>query len=74
MRCIRIREFLSAYIDDMADLNETQMITEHIEHCIWCRRELEHLKYCQNILKRLEEPELPDGFTIDLHRKLMKER
>ncbi len=72
MRCFKVRSLLSAYLDDMLDINETRMVKDHLRHCAFCTRELEDLKYCRSIMYLLEEPVLPEGFAIDLHRKLIK--
>ncbi len=73
MKCFRIRTLFSAFLDDMTDMHDTEMIKDHLKHCICCERELENLKMCQNILEQMEEPKLPEGFALDLHRRLMKE-
>lgn len=72
MKCERIREQMSAYIDN--EINEVDKIKfeKHIAECSHCKEEYELLmevvKECSNI----NEEELPENFREELHYKLQK--
>lgn len=74
MRCEQIKEHLSAYMDQMTNERENQLIEAHLAKCESCRRELEQLQLIHSLLVNLDAPQIPDRFADDLHWRLLKER
>ncbi|KUG03884.1 hypothetical protein ASZ90_018664 [hydrocarbon metagenome] len=74
MNCFKIRKLLSAFIDDRTDIRDTEMIIDHLRYCRCCEREFDDLKLCRNILMQMEQPDLPEGFALALHKRLIKEK
>lgn len=74
MRCEQIKEHLSAYMDQMTDERENQLIEAHLAECKTCRQELEQLQLMHSLLVNLDAPQIPDRFADDLHKSLLKER
>lgn len=74
MRCEQIKENLSAYMDQMTNGHENQLIEAHLSECETCRQELEQLQLLHALLANLNEPQIPDGFAEDLHARLLEGR
>lgn len=74
MRCEQIKENLSAYMDQMTNGHENQLIEAHLAECVTCRQELEQLQLLHALLANLDEPQIPDGFAEDLHGRLLEGR
>lgn len=55
MRCEKVRELLSDYID--GELEESSQVEEHLHSCGECRRELESLRKVGELLREMGEPE-----------------
>lgn len=72
MKCERIRQLMSAYIDN--EMNEVDKIKfeKHIATCPQCKEEYELLKDIVNECSDVNEVELPENFREELHNMLLK--
>lgn len=59
MRCERVREKLSAFVDGELSENEHRGIASHLESCESCFREYEELKKLEVLLSNLERVDAP---------------
>jgi hypothetical protein len=73
MRCKRIRDLLSLYIDKMTDEQETQAVEAHLSLCAACREELRQLKSLCHTMHELKSPPLMANALDDLHQRLLEE-
>ncbi|MGB4304297.1 MAG: zf-HC2 domain-containing protein [Syntrophomonadaceae bacterium] len=73
MRCEQIKEHLSAYMDQMTNERENQLVEAHLAECESCRQELEQLQLIHSLLVNLDAPQIPDRFAEDLHMRLLSE-
>jgi len=62
MECKGIREILSAYLEGIASLEEKRLIEEHLRSCQRCSTALEDLRKTGELLKGMEEVEVPPWF------------
>ena len=74
MRCEQIKEHLSAYMDQMTNERENQLVEAHLTECESCRQELEQLQLIHSLLVNLDAPQIPDRFAEDLHMRLLSEK
>jgi hypothetical protein len=74
MRCKRIRDLLSPYIDKMTDEQETQAVEAHLKLCARCREELRQLESLCHMIHELKTPPLMDNALGDLHQRLLEEQ
>ncbi|SKC64227.1 DUF4349 domain-containing protein [Maledivibacter halophilus] len=72
MRCDKVKEILSLYIDNQLDDGENKEIENHIKMCEECNREYEDLLFIKKLLSETPQAQLPEGFKADLHDKLVK--
>ncbi|MBM7582585.1 hypothetical protein JOD02_001442 [Caldicoprobacter guelmensis] len=70
MDCGVVQELISLYIDGELDKERAQQLEGHIEDCIDCRRKFERMKAAVQMVRRLEEEELPVGFVDRLCARL----
>lgn len=73
MRCDKIVELLSPYLDHMTNEKESRYVEAHIVLCSSCRNELEQLKRICNAVHKLDVPEVPETFLKDFHQRLINE-
>lgn len=73
MRCDKIGELLSPYLDNMTSEKETRCVESHLESCSICRHELEQMKLLCHAMRNLDEPEVPESFEKDLCERLSNE-
>ncbi len=52
MNCTQVGEILTAYLDNEVTPEEKHEIELHLADCPNCRKELEELRFAQNILRR----------------------
>ncbi len=71
--CGEIRELIPFYVEGELSKDEINIVKGHIEACEECRAEYEETKEMLSMLKGVEDIELPEGFSEDLHKKLSKE-
>lgn len=73
MRCEKIGELLSPYLDQMTNEKESRCVETHIASCSKCRSTLEQLRKMCNAVHDLEAPEVPETFIKDLNKRLANE-
>jgi len=62
MECKGIREKLSTYLEGIASLEEKRLIEQHLRSCQRCSTAFEDLRKTGELLKGLEEVEVPPWF------------
>ncbi len=70
MTCEEVRELLSLYIDGKLDASTREALEKHIESCVECEAELAGLRQTVELLKSLEEVEVPETFRASLMEKV----
>ncbi len=60
MPCDKVLRLLSPYIDDVLNNDEAVEVSQHLNHCINCRKELNHLSLLRRELKSLSRIEAPE--------------
>jgi len=68
--CEEVRELLSLYIDGNLDPSTREALEKHIESCAECEAELAGLRQTVEILRSLEEVEVPETFRSSLMEKV----
>lgn len=71
MKCINIKELMSAYIDNEINEVDKAKFEKHIAQCPQCKEEYELLKAVVLECSEVDEVELPEDFREELHSKLM---
>jgi|GEM_PF-1762702 len=71
--CSNIESLISAYLDGELTEDEMTELNEHFESCRDCRLKFNEIKGVVNLLRNLDDEELPETFSQDLHERLMKE-
>ena len=72
--CIEICGMISAYVDNELQESEKRSFEEHLENCSECRREFDGIVRVLSLCREMPEEELPEGFSIQLHEKLLEIR
>ncbi|OGO77154.1 MAG: hypothetical protein A2Y23_14165 [Clostridiales bacterium GWB2_37_7] len=72
MKCINIKELMSAYIDNEINEVDKAKFEKHIAQCPQCKEEYELLKDVVLECSEIDEVELPEDFREMLHNKLME--
>lgn len=71
--CDKVRELLSAFVDEELTAEEKSEVSEHLQSCSECRRERDSYYRLRNRLRSGEEEPLPAEFSARLHEALMAE-
>lgn len=74
MKCDKIGELLSPYLDSMTNEKEIRCVEDHIASCTDCRQQLEQLRLVRNAMLNLDKPEVPDTFLKDFHERISNEK
>jgi hypothetical protein len=72
--CGKINELIAEYIDGELDEEIRLQVAEHLAACKHCKREYEDIMYVVELCRELPEEELPEGFSEQLHNKLVEEK
>ena len=64
MECKKVKEKLSASIDNELKDNDRQKIEQHLANCPLCRQEARFLSLAWNALEVWEKIEIPDNFEV----------
>lgn len=72
MKCERIKELMSAYIDNEINEVDKAKFEKHIAQCPECKEEYELLLAVVNECSEIDEVELPEEFREELHNKLLQ--
>lgn len=73
-KCNQVLELLSLYIDNELNEAEAKLVREHLEVCEACRAEFQELNEVVRMCNEIDEVDLPESFTRDLHVKLLEEQ
>lgn len=73
MKCEHYEELLSPYLDDALSDDEKLELEAHLNICPTCKEALHKLQYMISCLNELEDEELPEGFHLELHERLIEE-
>lgn len=74
MRCQRVRELLSPYIDLVLSDEERNRVEEHLAVCKSCSKDLAELQSAVNRIREMEKFEAPSDFMGKLHDRLLQEK
>jgi anti-sigma factor RsiW len=66
MRCRKVRQTLSAYLDGALPAGKYESMTAHLETCLECRQTLNQLQELKPLLAGLSIPAMPDGLTAQV--------
>lgn len=72
MKCEKIQELLSEYIDNEINEITKKEIATHLEKCPKCQSEYVELKNIINLCGEMENIDLPENFETQLHTKLLE--
>lgn len=70
MRCSEIEDRLTAYLEDLLQNEERDMIEKHCAECGNCRHSLEALQKTKDLLKGLDEIEPPPWLTENIMARI----
>ena len=70
MKCARIRELLSEYMDGTLDPERTRGVKDHLSRCERCSKELASLKAVADALDSLEPVKAPNDFLERVHLRI----
>lgn len=74
MKCDKIKEMLSLYIDQMLDDNMKKEIEEHISTCNLCKKEYDDIKNMTILLNEVEMVPVPESFENKMKKALQQEK
>lgn len=72
MDCLKVREHLSEYIDNLLDTETTRLLEEHVLTCKGCKEELDSLQKMVSNLRSLELIKAPANLLINLNQRIEK--
>ncbi len=70
--CKKCKGLLFDYVTDLTDKTKSAYMREHLSHCDGCRAEYDEICQMLSVLHEIPEPELPKGFELSLHQKLVQ--
>ncbi len=69
--CKKCKHLLFDYVSDNTTASQSQWLNEHLAHCPSCQKEYEEIRLMLSVLQEEPEADLPVGFQLSLHRKLV---
>ncbi len=69
--CKKCKGLLFDYVSDNTKQKQSQWIEEHLAHCPSCKKEYDEICLMLSVLGEESKVELPAGFQLSLHRKLV---
>ncbi len=69
--CKRCKDLLFDFASGLTEEKQNQWMKIHLEECPACKQEYEEVMQIVHVMKSMDEPELPPGFQIQLHKKLV---
>ena len=67
MTCRKIRRKLPGYFDGAVATGDHELVSEHLEFCVDCRRELERYRKLLQLIARVERAEPCAGLDVRIH-------
>jgi predicted anti-sigma-YlaC factor YlaD len=73
-KCEYVKNLIGEYVDRTLELQQAEMVREHVCHCSSCSREYEELSRLKELVKScVLEEEVPPGLIISTWDKIKKE-
>lgn len=72
MDCSRVKELMSMYIDGELNMEQGAEFEAHMTECPSCREEYEDMVKLVEVLRSMQEEDLPVNFREELHGKLLE--
>ena len=72
--CFSAQKLMSAFIDSMVMVAETECLEIHVTLCPACRRQLQSYKSMRSLLASMEKPSVPDDMVLETRVRLSQER
>lgn len=69
--CKKCKHLLFDYVSDNTKEPQSQWLNEHLAHCPSCQKEYEEICLMLSVLQEEPKAELPAGFQLSLHQKLV---
>ncbi|MGA2354504.1 MAG: zf-HC2 domain-containing protein [Terriglobales bacterium] len=73
MKCTEIRNLFSPYLDGRVSGTEMRTLTQHVEQCATCARELAALQRSQQLLSALGSKKAPADLALKLRLAISRE-
>lgn len=70
--CKQCKAMLFDYVSDLTTDRQNGQMKDHLAQCSVCQKEYQEITKMLDLLSQIEEPELPDGFQLQLHQKLVE--
>ena len=70
--CKQCKAMLFDYVSDLTNDRQNGRMKDHLAQCSVCQKEYQEVTRMLDVLSHIEEPELPDGFQLQLHRRLVE--
>ena len=70
--CKRCKDLLFDYASGLTEEKQSKWIKNHLQECPACKQEYEETAQIVQVMKTMDEPELPSGFQLQLHKKLLE--
>lgn len=74
IECKSIKENLSAYIDNLLDAEQSNIVKEHLQNCEECKQEFDTLSEIVSLLSEMESVTVPASFDARLKKALQIEK
>lgn len=72
MDCQHCQELLFDYVSHLTNASQAKQIQAHLAHCPSCKKEYDEICAMLSVMEHASEPELPEGFHLSLHQKLVQ--
>jgi len=73
MKCSRIKKKLSAYLDGEMSERERQIISQHLQQCEECNKELAALSAVRDAINTIDGMEVPPYFVTRLRQHIREQ-
>ena len=70
--CQHCQGLLFDYVSDLTEDRQAKQIQAHWAHCPSCKKEYDEICAMLSVMEHAPEPELPEGFQLSLHQKLVQ--
>ncbi len=70
MNCVKVREYLSEYIDESLEATTKALVEEHLSTCEDCQKEVASLRMLIDDLGSMETVSPPKDFLDQLHKRI----
>ncbi|MEE1014248.1 MAG: zf-HC2 domain-containing protein [Clostridia bacterium] len=70
--CQHCQDLLFDYVSHLTEDSQAKQIQTHLAHCPSCKKEYDEIRAMLSVMENAPEPELPEGFQLSLHQKLVQ--